>query len=248
MKKSREQKFERKVNFLMTYAVVSTLFISFLALTSFDEKDKIENFDEIIVKKIMIVGEDGSPRMVLSNENRQHSGRMNGKDWEKRERPSGIIFFNNEGDECGGLIYQTKEKDGNIISGMSFTMDNYKDDQVIQILNNESYSNGKAHIERGISINQYPLGSNMEERNKKLKQLRTIVDEKERNEKIQELMKNEGAVNRLFIGKTSGNSSGLFLAGPDGSPKMMIYVDEDGNPKIQTLNVNGEIKDFIVDE
>ena len=66
--------------------------------------------------------------MVLSNENRQHSGRMNGKDWEKRERPAGIIFFNNEGDECGGLVYQVKEKNGKKISGMSFTMDQYKDE------------------------------------------------------------------------------------------------------------------------
>ena len=61
-------------------------------------------------------------------------------------------------------------------------------------------------------------------------------------------MKNEGAVNRLFIGRTKGNSSGLFLSGPDGQPKMMIYVDDKGNPKIQTFNDKGEIKDFIEDK
>ena len=239
------KKLERKINFLTVYAVVSTLFISFFALSSFSEKDKIKEYDELIVKKITVVGEDNLPRMVLSNESRQHSGRMNGKEWEKRERPSGIIFFNNQGDECGGLVYQTKEKDGEIISGMSFTMDNYKDDQVIQILNDEHYSDGRAFIKRGISINQYPVGSDIDERNNKLKQLKTIPDKKEQKEKIRELMQKEGAVNRLFIGKTKGNSSGLFLAGPDGSPKMMIYVDEKGIPKIQTFGKNGEIKDFL---
>ena len=131
---------------------------------------------------------------------------------------------------------------------MSFTMDNYKDDQVLQILNDEYYANGKAFIERGISINQYPLGSNIDERNKKLDELNKISDEKERKLKIRELMKNEGAVNRLFIGRTKGNSSGLFLSGPDGQPKMMIYVDDKGNPKIQTFNDKGEIKDFIEDK
>jgi len=183
--------------------------------------------------------------MVLSNESRQHSGRMNGKEWEKRERPSGIIFFNNQGDECGGLVYQTKEKDGKIISGMSFTMDKYKDDQVLQILNDEFYADGKAYSKRGISINEFPLGSGVDERNEKLKKLRTIEDKQERKAKINELMKNEGSVNRLFIGKTQGNSSGLFLAGPDGSPKMMIYVDKKGVPKIQTFGENGEIKNFL---
>ncbi len=236
---------EKKVNLLIAYAFVSILFICFITLTSFDTKNADKKFEEITAKKITIIGEDNLPRMVLSNEDRQHSGRMNGKAWEKRERPSGIIFFNNKGDECGGLVYQVKEKDGNIISGMSFTMDNYKDDQVIQILNDEYYANGKATIERGISINQYPLGTNIDERNRKLEELKKIPDEKERKLKIRELFQQEGSINRLFIGRTKGNSSGLFLSGPDGEPKMMIYVDEKGNPKIQTFNDKGEVKDII---
>jgi hypothetical protein len=241
-----EKEVRKKVNFLMAYAIISTLFISFLALSSFGKKDKIENFDELIVKKLTVIGEDNLPRMVLSNENRQHSGRMNGKEWAKRERPSGIIFFNNQGDECGGLVYQAKVKEGKTISGMSFTMDNYKDDQVLQILNDEYYAEGKTFIERGISINQFPEGTNIDDRNKKLEELKAIKDDKERKSKTRELLQKEGSVNRLFIGRTKGNSSGLFLSGPDGKPKMMIYVDEKGNPKIQTFNEKGEIKDIIV--
>jgi hypothetical protein len=241
-----DKKVEQKVNFLVAYAIISTLFISFLALSSFGKKDKIENFDELIVKKLTVIGEDNLPRMVLSNENRQHSGRMNGKEWAKRERPSGIIFFNNQGDECGGLVYQAKVKEGKTISGMSFTMDNYKDDQVLQILNDEYYAEGKTFIERGISINQFPEGTNIDDRNKKLEELKAIKYDKERKSKTRELLQKEGSVNRLFIGRTKGNSSGLFLSGPDGKPKMMIYVDEKGNPKIQTFNEKGEIKDIIV--
>ncbi len=240
-----DKSLNRKINFLMTYAIISTLLFAFFALTSFDKKEKKETFDEIVVKKITVVGEDNLPRMVLSNENRQHSGRMNGKEWPKRERPSGVIFFNNQGDECGGLVYQSKEKDGKIISGMSFTMDNYKDDQVLQIFNDEYYADGKAFIERGISINQFPVGTNIDDRNDKLRELNKISDEKERKGKMRELMQKEGSVNRLFIGRTKGNSSGLFLSGPDGKPKMMIYVDDKGNPKIQTFNDKGEIKDVI---
>lgn len=236
---------EKKVNFLMAYAIASTMIICFFTFSSFKDKKDEKRIDEIVAKKITIVGEDNLPRMVLSNENRQHSGRMNGKEWPKRERPSGIIFFNNQGDECGGLVYQTKEKEGKIISGMSFTMDNYKDDQVIQVLNDEYYANGKAYIQRGININQYPIGTNIEDRNKKIEAINQIKDEQERKLKLNELYEKEGSVNRVFLGRTKGNSSGLFLSGPDGKPKMMIYVDENGNPKIQTFNSKGEIKDFI---
>lgn len=236
---------EKKVNFLMVYAIVSTLIIFSFTLSGFKDKGNEQRFDEITAKKITIIGEDNLPRMVLSNENRQHAGRMNGKEWAKRERPSGILFFNNQGDECGGLVYQTKEKDGKIISGMSFTMDNYKDDQVVQILNDEYYANGKAYIQRGININQFPSGTNIDDRNKKMDEINKIKDEKERNSKLDELWEKEGSVNRVFLGRTKGNSSGLFLSGPDGKPKMMIYVDEKGNPKLQTFNDKGEIKDFI---
>jgi hypothetical protein len=236
---------EKKVNFLMAYAIASTMIICFFTLSSFKNKADEKIVDEIVAKKITIVGEDNLPRMVLSNEKRQHSGRMNGKEWPKRERPSGILFFNNQGDECGGLVYQTKEKDGKIISGMSFTMDNYKDDQVVQVLNDEYYANGKAYIQRGININQYPTGTNIEDRNKKVEEINKIKDEKERKLKLSEVYEKEGAVNRVFLGRTKGNSSGLFLSGPDGKPKMMIYVDENGNPKIQTFNAKGEMKDFI---
>lgn len=41
---------------------------------------------------------------------------------------------------------------------MSFTKDNYYDDQVIQILNSEEYENGKSNIQRGLIINEYPIG------------------------------------------------------------------------------------------
>ncbi len=235
----------RKINFLITYAMSVTLLISFLAFSSFNNKGSGENMDEITVKKITIVGEDNQPRMVLSNESRQHPGRMNGKEWPKRERPSGIIFFNDQGDECGGLVYQAKEKDGKIVAGMSFTMDKYKDDQVVQVLNDEYYENGKSYIQRGININQFPEGTTLEERNRKMDDINKIENVNERNTQLNELWKKEGSVNRLFLGRTKGNSSGLFLAGPDGKPKMMIYVDEKGNPKIQTFNDRGEVKDFI---
>lgn len=239
---------EKKVNLLIVYAIVTTLLICFITLSSFDSYEADKVFNEITVKKITVVGEDNLPRMVLSNETRQHSGRMNGKEWSKRERPSGIIFFNNQGDECGGIVYQVKEQDGKTSSGMSFTMDNYKDDQVIQILNDEYYSGGKAFIERGISINQYPLGTNIDDRNKKLDEINKIKDDKERKLKTKELMQKEGSINRLFIGRTKGNSSGLFLSGPDGHPKMMVYVDEMGNPKIQVFDKKGELKDIIPNE
>lgn len=236
-----------KVKFLTRYSTFMTVLMASLFLFSFKKFKDIENFDEINVKRINIIENDGTIRMVLSNREKQHPGRMDGKDWEKRERPSGLLFFNDEGDECGGLIYQTRPTKDGLISGMSITMDRYKDDQVLQISNQETVLDGEIVSQRGIHINDYPADSHIEKRKKLITEAKKIADPKERSKKINEIFDQYGDRQLLFLGKTKGNSQGLFLSDSKGQPKMMIYVDEQGNPKIQTFNSKGEIKDFIIE-
>ena len=234
-----------KVKFLTAYSTVLTVLMASLFLFSFNKIRQIENFEEINVKRINVVEDDGTLRMVLSNQKLQHYGRIDGKDWEKRERPAGLLFFNDEGDECGGLIYQAKETPKGIVSGMSITMDRYKDDQVLQLSNQEFVQNGKIVSQRGIHINDFPHDSNLVKRTELLKEAQKIEDPNERSKKINEIYDTYGERNLLFLGKTKGNSQGLFLSDAAGQPKMMIYVDDKGEPKIQTFNSKGEIKDFL---
>jgi hypothetical protein len=236
---------EKKVRFLSIYAVGSSLLMSAFVFSSFNQKEKKENFDEITVKRINVTDENGDIRMVLSNKDRQHSGRMNGKDWAKRDRQAGMIFFNEEGDECGGLVYGGKKANGKTVSGMSITMDKYKSDQVIQLLNSEYYNGDKAFFERGLKINSYPGKSDLDERNQLIEELKKLPESKERESKINKVYQDMGSVNRVFIGQTRGDSSGLFLADKTGKPRMMIYVDADGNPKLETFNDKGESINFL---
>jgi hypothetical protein len=236
-----------KIKFLTFYSSVLTILMASLFLFSFKKYNQVENFEEINVKRINIIENDGTIRMVLSNKALQHYGRMDGKDFEKRERPSGLIFFNDEGDECGGLIYQTKKTKTGIIAGMSITMDKYKNDQVVQLSNQEFVKDGKITSQRGIHINEISDDSDPSQTNKLFSEAEKIKDSKLRNEKLNEIYEKYGSKNLLFLGKTNGNSQGLFLSDSKGKPKMMIYVNEKGEPKIQTYLSNGEIKDFIVE-
>ncbi len=239
---------EKKLNYLTAYAVISSCLICFVLLSGFLQKNNNENFDEITVKRINIVAEDGNLRMVLSNENRQHSGRMNGIDIEKRERPAGIIFFNEESDECGGLSYYGNTEDGQTYSGMSFSMDQYKEDQVIQILNEEVYADGKERIRRGISIMDIPTGSDLFTRMDKIKEIQTRLEsmnEEDQKKLIAEIGNSLGTKQRLFIGRTGANNSGMFLAGPDGRQKIRIYVDENGTPIFEVIDNEGNSRNIL---
>jgi len=150
-----------KVNFLTFYLIVCTiaLFAALMYILWGESKSVLH--DELSTKRINTVGEDGSLRMVISNEHLQHPGRIAGRDIPPRERSPGILFFDNDGNECGGLVYEEKTEGNAIDKMMSFTMDNRNNDQVLHLLNDEHYENGKATINRGIHIREYPVGANL---------------------------------------------------------------------------------------
>src|SRR2546423_2211925 len=101
-----ETKLEKEVRFLKIYAVVATLVCVIFFLTGFVTQNKKQKFEEIDVERINIVEKNGKLDMVISNEERQHPGIVNGKIIERKgTRPPGMIFFNHLGDEMGGLIF-----------------------------------------------------------------------------------------------------------------------------------------------
>lgn len=238
-------KSDKIIRLLLIYSVASNLIFIALLLFSFKNKETT-TFDEINVKRINVLAEDSSLRMVISNEERQHPGRINGEDISPRKRPAGILFFNEEGDGSGGLISWGKRENGNGQSGMSFTMDQYHNDQVVQILNDESYKNGKPSATRGIAVNDIPFNANLGETMSKYRTLLKISDSTERNQKIEQLLKKEGMKNRMFIGKKKDGKYGLFLCDKEGRVRFRLYVDSLGNPFMQTLDSSGTANNVIL--
>jgi hypothetical protein len=74
-------------------------------------------------------------RTVISNKARFPGLIIRGKEHRHPRPQAGMLFFNDEGTENGGLIFGgDKDKDGKIIdSGGSLTFDQYEQDQIVQI-------------------------------------------------------------------------------------------------------------------
>lgn len=120
-------------------------------------EEKSGKFIEIDVERINIVDKNGNLRMALFNSERIPEIMIDGEIQGRRDGVpgSGILFYNNEGDECGGLLFgSTKDEDGNNVSGGSITFDAYKDDQVLQM--NFWETNGSRNY--GYSIYDRPSG------------------------------------------------------------------------------------------
>jgi len=232
-----------KINFLIAYTIVCT--VALLATLAYIilSHDKPDLHDELSIKRINIVGDDGSLRMVISNENLQHPGRVAGRDIPARERPPGIIFFDNNGNECGGLIYEEKNEGNKIEKTMSFTMDNLNNDQVLQLLNIEQYEHGIPDIKRGIHIREYPVGANLMRWVDEHAEIEKMTDSVEKKRRLEELTEREGPRSRLYLGLRD-QKNGLYLYDKKGRPRLNIYIDQSDNPQIELLDSLGNIRNL----
>lgn len=121
--------------FLIIYSGLLTLVFVATVLFGIFKKNDSNKFDQIIVHRINVVEPDGTLRMVISNHDELPGIIVKGKE-KSFERPqAGMLFYNDEGSENGGLIFGGhKNKKGDIVnSGGSLSFDKYGANQIVQL-------------------------------------------------------------------------------------------------------------------
>src|SRR4029079_6848514 len=94
----------RELRLWKIYSTVTTLLIGALVLSAFQERRP--KFTEIDVERINIVEKNGKLRMTISNKERAPDPVIDGKTASRQGgNDAGMIFFNDKGDECGGLVF-----------------------------------------------------------------------------------------------------------------------------------------------
>jgi hypothetical protein len=120
---------------LVVYSsVLTTLLTTFMLASS--AAAKIQNLDEIDVHRINVREPDGTLRLVISNHARLPGVIVRGKEQPPVDRPqAGMLFFNDEGSENGGLIFGGhRNAKGEVVdSGGSLSFDRYAGNQVVQL-------------------------------------------------------------------------------------------------------------------
>ena len=139
-------------NALIAYsAVVSTTFAIVLLLGA--RSPRSNAFDEIRVRRISVVEPDGTLRMVISDRDRMPGVIVKGNEFPKTDRPeAGMLFYNDEGTENGGLIFggHRNEKGEIINSGVSLSFDKYgQPGQIVQLAGVDDKDNKFA----GLAVN-----------------------------------------------------------------------------------------------
>lgn len=229
---------------LKLYSITLTLVFGYFIISGFKSNDSTEKFDEITVERINVVEPDGKLKMVISNSEKQHPGMFDGDILMERNRPPGIIFFNEEQDEVGGLIYRGNKDDG---AGMVLSFDQYKNDQVMQ-MQYQRNKNGKQKY--GVNIWDRPEKFTLPRLISAMDSLKKEgVSNKQMMEVLQDM--NDGdpiSAQRLFTGKDYNEQVGVFIKDEFGNDRINLFIDKNNEPKFQILDKDGDIiKEFTGD-
>lgn len=229
-----ETRLEKEVRFLKIYAVVATLLCAVFLLSAFASQNRRQKFEEIDVERINIVEKDGKLKMVISNKERQTPVIVDGKTFPQEGRPPGMIFFNEKGDEIGGLIFRGNTGEGQ--SG-SLTFDKFRGDQTIAFQHQE---NSKGDYFAAITFNDVNLPT--AELVAKLDAIKQLPSEAARSAAIKEMReRGEFMVNRLSVGRGRDRAAFMSLNDAKGKPRIRMSVAADGASKIEFLDETGKV-------
>lgn len=232
--------------FLTGAGTMAAALAAIVTLTGAKGPARIDTFDEITVGRINIVEPDGTKRIILSNKARFPGDFSQGKEGVRPDRRSfaGMLFINEEGTENGGLIQKGSiGADGKIASGLSLTFDRFRQDQALQLINND----GAAYQMTGIRINDVPYfaTTSMEE----MKRFGAESDALPANEQgaYWNKLAEAGRLsqNRIWLGNTGDKGSALQLKDAKGRTRMMLMVAADGKAEIRMLDEMGKVSKSI---
>ena len=227
----------RELRFLRVYTVVSSLVLVVLCTAAFRQATPIQTFGEINVARINVVDADGKLRLVISNKDRQHPGMMDGKMIDRPRPVAGLLFFNEEGDEVGGLTFTGREVNGVRRANAGIMFDQFKQDQTIGF----SYSENDGRRSAGLQVWDRP-DSKLSELVEKLNAANKIADPDEKKKALAAIVAAAPpAPRRLFVGKTQDKAAVISLSDGAGKPRLNLTVDAAGNPRIEFLDEQGKV-------
>jgi len=236
----------KELVFLRTYAVATAIGMIFLIAWTF-HKNGNQKFSEIDVERINIVEKDGTVKMIITNVERFPSSGdfVNGNEAHgSRQKTSGMLFFNEEGLECGGFIYSGQKTENGHEAGMSFTHDQFDGDQVMQMLTRDIKREGRRAVSSLLVFNDREEGESQAKMYKALKELELLKNDPDVYQKKIIEYSQEGmfkSTPRIMLGKTMEQNNGLFLFDNNGIPRAKFFVDSANNAKLDFFDEEGNI-------
>ena len=233
----------RELRLLKGYAIVITALLGTVSLAAFRQASQKQKFTEIDVERINVVEKDGKLRMVISNRDRSIGPIYKGKPfgYAGGTRP-GIIFFNDEGTENGGLTFTGKRQpDGTFQAQSGFSFDQFNQDQILyfQYNDNNGRRNAGLTIADRADVDIYDLVAERDSITK------AIPEGAARNAALQKWAQPRNGVPlfapRVYVGRDNSKAAVVNLSDRNGKPRLRLAVDSLGAASVEFLDASGNV-------
>jgi hypothetical protein len=227
----------RQLRFLQAYAAATLVAGAVLAVAAFTQPAKRQNLGEITAERVNIVDADGTLRLVISNKDRMHPGVIGGRVVQRQRPYAGLLFFNDQGDEAGGLTLRGREQDGKRLANAGIMFDQLGQDQTIGFDYSEEDGTRTAAF-KVWDRPDVPLSELVDQ----LNAANAIPDRTEREAAVARARSNAPrAAQRLFVGKTRDRAARVVLSDAQGRNRLVLSVDAEGRSSIEFLDENGKV-------
>ena len=222
----------------MIYSGVLTAVLAVTLARGFLIHRQNPKFAEIDVQRINVWEPDGTLRMVISDKARFPGLIIRGKEYPHPRSQAGMLFFNDEGTENGGLIFGGhKDKDGKIIdSGGSLSFDQYEQDQIVQI---EGSHDSTGHFAGLVVFDRpdRPLEKDLQESFS----IETISHAEREKLLAQRAKSNYYGAARIKVARTDDGAAGISLRDAQGRPRIVMQVSKEGLSSLKFLDADGKV-------
>lgn len=204
-----------------------------------------QRFRVIDAERINIRERNGVLKAALSNA----AGFTEGQRAQQEEgaRFSGLMFYNEEGQEAGGLVYLGKAIPGGQDAEAGLTFDQFRQDQNVYLHHEEHRDAHGTRIQDGLSVNYRPDWTNVKEEYRTYEALRELAPTQQDDAKLEALRGGKIATGRLFVGVRRGinggepyDDGGVFIKNRWGRTVIKLYVDYDNKPHFEVYDPLGK--------
>ena len=235
----------RELRRLKGYSLLMTAAFGVMAFAAFRQGTQAQNtkFTVIDVERINIVEPDGKLRMVISNRPRSIGPIYKGQPfgYEGGGRP-GMIFFNDEGTENGGLTFTgSRGADGRYRASTGMSFDQFDQDQILyfQYSDNNGVRRTGMTIADRADVNIFDLVKSRDSI------VAALPEGAARNAALERLMGPRNGVpmfaQRIYVGRDPAKNAMVNLSDKNGKLRIRMMVDSLNRPSLDFLDENGRV-------
>ena len=216
---------------LLVYSGVLTVVLC-VVLLSGAKSEKRARFDEVDVKRLNVIEPDGTVRLIISNKARFPGLIVKGKEYPHDRQTAGMLFFDDEGTEDGGLIFGSKkDENGKVETWGHLSFDQYQGDQVLTLDAGEEQGNRHSAVqivdEPDIPMDQITSA--------------LLLPPAEKQTRLNQLFTTNKPQKRVYLGRSEDRSAALLLKDAEGRDRIVLKVEADGTPSLKFLDEQGKV-------